>query len=89
MDELSHEEKIEKLWGSLQECKSSEASLRLLIEVTEQKVMQQEEIMIKQQKTVETLSEEIRRLGKELNAARVEAMESVRKYIEETSGEWR
>ncbi len=83
--ELSDAQKIEKLWGSLETEKKDKASLQLLLDVTEAKVAKQQDIIQKQQGTIEQLSNEIKRLGKELNAAREAAANSVREYIAEVS----
>jgi predicted nucleic acid-binding Zn-ribbon protein len=83
--ELSDAQKIEKLWGSLETEKKDKASLQLLLDVTEAKVAKQQDIIQKQQSTIQDLSNEIKRLGKELNAAREAAANSVREYIAEVS----
>jgi predicted nucleic acid-binding Zn-ribbon protein len=85
MENLTDTQKIEKLWGSLETEKKDKASLQLLLEVTEAKVAKQQDIIQKQQGTIEQLSNEIKRLGKELNAAREAAANSVREYIAEVS----
>lgn len=83
--ELSDAQKIEKLWGSLETEKKDKASLQVLLEVTEAKVEKQKNIIDSQQKTIEALSEEIRRLGKEINNARIAAANSVKEYIAEVN----
>lgn len=83
--ELSDAQKIEKLWGSLETEKKDKASLQVLLEVTEAKVEKQKDIIDSQQKTIEALSEEIRRLGKEINNARIAAANSVKEYIAEVN----
>jgi predicted nuclease with TOPRIM domain len=83
--ELSDAQKIEKLWGSLETEKKDKASLQVLLEVTEAKVEKQKEVIKSQQATIDALSEEIRRLGKEINQARTAAANSVLEYIAEVS----
>jgi hypothetical protein len=83
--ELSDAEKIEKLWGSLETEKKDKASLQVLLEVTEAKVEKQNGIIASQQATIESLTNEIRRLGKEINQARTAAANSVLEYIAEVS----
>ena len=83
--ELSDAQKIEKLWGSLQKTKESEASLQVLLEVTEAKVDKLQNVIQQQKNTIDALSNEIKRLGIELNAAREAAANSVRNYIAEVN----
>lgn len=83
--ELSDAQKIEKLWGSLQKTKESEASLQVLLEVTEAKVDKLQNVIQQQKNTIGALSNEIKRLGIELNAAREAAANSVRNYIAEVN----
>lgn len=83
--ELSDAQKIEKLWGSLQKTKESEASLQVLLEVTEAKVDKLQNVIQQQKNTIDALSNEIKRLGIELNAAREAAANAVRNYISEVN----
>ena len=83
--ELSDAQKIEKLWGSLQKTKESEASLQVLLEVTEAKVDKLQNVIQQQKNTIDALSNEIKRLGVELNAAREAAANAVRDYISEVN----
>jgi len=85
MENLTDTEKINKLWGSLETEKKDKASLQLLLDVTEAKVAKQEEIIQKQKYTIDELVGEIGRLGREINAARTAAANSVLEYIAEVS----
>jgi hypothetical protein len=85
MENLTDTQKIEKLWGSLETEKKDRASLQLLLDITEAKVAKQDEIIQKQKHTIDELVSEIGRLGREINAARTAAANSVLEYIAEVS----
>lgn len=85
MENLTDKEKIDKLWGSLEAEKRERASLQLLLELAETKCTDQERIIQSQDHTISQLTDEIRRLGREINSARTAAANSVLEYIAEVS----
>ena len=85
-EELTDLQKIEQLWKHRDKDNERLASLQLLLDVAEDKIDQQDRIIKQLKSTIDALTNEIKRLGIEINNARSAAATSVQEYRAETGG---
>ena len=73
--------KIDELWNRLDAQNKENASLKFALKLSEASLAKQQDRIKAQDATIESLMEEIRRLGIEVNAARDAALTAVHDYI--------
>ncbi len=77
---LTDAQKIDQLWGRLNLAEREKASLQLVAELAEAHTARLQERNVILEGTIESLTAEVRRLGKEVNLARVAALTAVENY---------
>lgn len=82
MDHLTDSQKIDALWNRLDAMNQELASTKVLLENAELLAARKQQLIEQRDATIAALTQEIRRLGVEVNDARGAAARAVREYIE-------
>lgn len=70
-----------ELWDRLDEMHRANSSLRLALDLAEQKIEERENEIVRLRESIGALTTDMAELGRELNLARQAAADSVREYI--------